>query len=197
MFRIAFVLTLSLVVCAACNRTTATDTPAPAGFDALVDEYLDGFARRHPSIAAGNGLHAHDDTLEDFSAPAIAAEIGWLRSMRGRIDAVSAASLSPDERVDHRILIGVIDGWLLDLDTVRTWTRNPMIYASAISDGMHNLMTMESSLAATRARQAMGKLQAVPRLLASARENIKQPPRPFVERAIVMFRGAASLLAHD
>src|SRR5438477_8657299 len=111
MFRIAFVLTLSLVVCAACNRTTATDTPAPAGFDALVDEYLDQFARRHPSIAAGNGLHAHDDTLEDFSAAAIASEIDWLRAMRRRVDAIDGDALSSDRRVDRRILQGIIDGW--------------------------------------------------------------------------------------
>ena len=197
MFRIAFVLTLSLVVCAACNRTTATDTPAPAGFDGLVDEYLDQFARRHPSIAAGNGLHAHDDTLEDFSAAAIASEIDWLRAMRRRGDAIDGDALSSDRRVDRRILQGIIDGWLLDLDRVRTWSRNPMIYASAISDGVHNLMTMESSPAQTRATQVAAKLRAVPRLLASARENIRQPPRPFVERAIVMFRGAAELVGHD
>ena len=118
----------------------------------------------------------------------------WLRAVRPRLDAIDAAPLSADERVDRRILQGVIDGWLLDLDTVRNWTRNPMIYASAISDGVHNLMTMESSPAEARARQATAKLQQVPRLLASARENMHHPPRVFVERAIVMFRGAADLL---
>jgi hypothetical protein len=53
----------------------------------------------------------------------------------------------------------VIDGWLLDLDTVRTWTRNPMIYASAITDGVHNLMTMESSPAVERLQRVIAKLQ--------------------------------------
>jgi uncharacterized protein (DUF885 family) len=198
MRRATFALGLSLCVCTACHSTNATGTRgAPAAFDALVDEYLDQFARRHPSIAAGNGLHAHDDTLEDFSAAAIASEIEWLHAMRGRVDAIDGAALPADRRVDRRILQGIIDGWLLDLDRVRTWSRNPMIYASAISDGVHNLMTMESSPAAARAAQVTAKLRAVPRLLASARENIRQPPRPFVERAIVMCRGAADLIAHD
>jgi uncharacterized protein (DUF885 family) len=107
------------------------------------------------------------------------------------------AGLTPDEAVDHRSLQGLIDGWLLDLDGVRTWTRNPMIYASAVSDGVHNLMTMESSPAAERMKQAASKLHAVPALLASARANIHTPPREFVERAAVMFRGVADLLAHD
>ena len=183
---------------AACDRAPATRTAAPAHpFAALVDEYLDQFARRHPSIAAGNGMHAHDALLEDFSAGAIATEVEWLRAFRRRLDAVDPAPLTPDEAVDRRILQGIIDGWLLDLDTVRTWTRNPMIYASAISDGVHNLMTMESSAAASRAKQATTKLTAVPRLLASARVNLTNPPRVFVDRAIVMFHGASNLIERD
>jgi uncharacterized protein (DUF885 family) len=162
-----------------------------------VDEYLDQFAKRHPSIAAGNGIHTYDATLEDFSAGAVASEVEWLRGFRRRLDAVNAGALTPDERVDHRILQGIIDGWLLDLDTVKTWTRNPMIYASAISDGVHNLMTMESSPAESRMKDVAQKLTAVPKLLASAGENLRTPPRPFVERAIVMLRGAADLIAHD
>ncbi len=55
-------------------------TPTP--FAAIVDGYLDRFAAYHPSIAAGNGLHGHDGELEDFSAPAIAAEVKWLRATR-------------------------------------------------------------------------------------------------------------------
>jgi len=171
--------------------------PAAPPFAVMVDEYLDQFAKRHPSIAAGNGIHTYDATLDDFSAGAVAAEIEWLHAFRRRLDAVNVSALSADERVDHRILQGIVDGWLLDLDRVRTWTRNPMIYASAISDGVHNLMTMESSPAESRMKHVSAKLTAVPKLIASARENLRTPPRPFVERAIVMFRGASDLLAHD
>jgi len=187
-----------IAFCAGCNRPA--DTPAvksaPA-FAAMVDEYLDQFAARNPSIAAGNGIHTHDGTLEDFSASAIASEIAWLRAFRGRLEALDPAPLTADERVDRRILLGIVDGWLLDLDTVKTWARNPMIYASAVSSGVHNLMTMESSPAEARARQVVTKLAGVPKLLAAARENLQNPPRVFVERAIVMFKGVVDLLDHD
>jgi uncharacterized protein (DUF885 family) len=171
-------------------------TPPPS-FANMVDEYLDQFALRHPSIAAGNGIHAHDDALEDFSVAAVAAEVSWLREFRARLDAVDETTLTPDERVDRRILSGVIDGWVLDLDTVRNWKRNPMIYASAITDGVHDLMTMESSPAEERMRRAVSKLGSVPRLLDDARANLENPPRLFVERGIAMLRGASDLLAND
>jgi len=178
----------------ACRGAVASK---PSGFPALVDDYLEQFSLRHPSIAAGNGLHAHDGDLEDFSAGAIAVEVDWLRGVRRRLDATDPAALTADEQVDRRILLGVVDGWLLDLNVVNTWSRNPMIYASAISDGVHNLMTMESSAADSRARLAVGKLRQVPRLLSSARENIRNPPKVFVERSLLMFRGVSDMLSRD
>jgi uncharacterized protein (DUF885 family) len=189
---IAAIATSSLLACGG-----GPAVAKPPAFASLIDDYLEQFSRRHPSIAAGNGLHAHDDALEDFSPAAIASEVAWLRGVRRDLDAFDPASLTPDERVDRRILQGVVDGWVLDLDTVRTWTRNPMIYASAVTDGVHNLMTMESSPAEARLTQIVAKLRPVPELLAAARENVRNPPRVFVERALLMFHGASDLLARD
>jgi uncharacterized protein (DUF885 family) len=186
-----------LALLLACLSGAASAAQPQVPFATLVDEYLDHFGELHPSIAGGNGLHAHDGELEDFSAPSIAKELGWLRATRRQLDGLDAKSLSPDERVDRRILQGVIDGWILDLDTVRTWTRNPMIYVSAISDGLHNLITMDSATPELRMQQALRKLRAVPPLLASARRNVTAPPKVFVERSIAMLGGVSDLLSHD
>lgn len=175
---------------------TAGVAPTP-NFATFVDDYLDRFGRFHPSIAAGNGLHDHDGELEDFSAASIVAEIKWLRSERRGLDALDSRVLTPDERVDRRILQGVVDGWILDLDIVRTWTRNPMVYVAAVSDGLHNIITMESSTPEVRMQRALSKLQGVPALLAAARANVHEPPKVFVERTIAMLGGVSDLLLHD
>ena len=166
-------------------------------FARFVDDYLDAFARRHPSIAAGNGLHQHDDVLDDFSAAAIRAEIAALKQTRARLQAFDPQSLTPDERVDKRILLGIIDGWLLEQETVENWRRNPMLYASALTDGVHNLMAMESDPAPIRMRRAISKLRQVPALLTAARTNISNPPRLFAERGASMMRGASEMLRND
>jgi hypothetical protein len=175
--------------------------PSPSGaqrpFEAFVDDYLERFTGFHPSIAAGNGLHGHDAELEDFSADNIAAELRWLNSERKALAAMDGRPLSAEERIDRRILQGIIDGWLLDLGTVRTWTRNPMIYVAAISDGMHDLITMESAPVSERMQRAIAKLAQLPRLIAAASANVKRPPRIFVERAGVMLGGTLELLEHD
>jgi len=162
-----------------------------------VDRYLDEFAARHPSIAAGNGIHDHDDRLDDYTATGIANEIAALERERAQLRAFDSRRLTPDERVDQRILLGIIDGWLLEQETVENWRRNPMLYASALADGIHNLMTMASDPAPVRMRRIIAKLGQVSTLLAAARTNIVNPPRLFAERGAAMMRGARDMLGHD
>ena len=177
--------------------SAAQGTAQAPTFSAYIDAYLDEFGHFHPSIAAGNGLHAHDAELEDFSAASIAAEIRWLHSTRGRLDAFDELKLTPDERVDRKILQGILDGWLLELATLKNWTRNPMLYVAAISEGLHNLMTMDASPPELRMRQIIAKLHGVPALLAEAKTNVRTPPRVFVERSIAMLDGVSELLTQD
>lgn len=174
-----------------------TSSQASRDFVALVDEYLDGWAGFYPSIAAGNGLHMHDDCLEDFSANTVARQLTWFRNMRERLQRIPAGNLTVDERVDQRILTGVIDGWILDIDVAHSWQRNPMIYASALTDGVHNLMTMENAPPLTRMERVRAKLRGVPALLQAARTNLQNPPRILAERGLSMFRGASAMLAND
>lgn len=190
----AVALILSAVLTACGSPREAAE---PATFATAVDDYLDGFARRHPSIAAGNGLHMHDDVLDDFSATAIAEEITALKAARDQFSAFDSTVLTPDERVDRRILLGVIDGWLLEQETLANWKRNPMLYASALSDGVHNLMTMEHDTPAARIRLVIRKLGGVPALLAAARANISNPPRIFAERGLGMMKNASVMLQTD
>lgn len=176
---------------------TPASRPSAESFPSFVDRYLDDFARRHPSIAAGNGIHDHDDLLDDFSATAMRREIADLKVARATLNAFPTSQLTADERVDKKILQGIVDGWLLEQETIQNWRRNPMIYASALSDGVHNLMTMENAPAPVRMRRIVRKLAGVPSLLRAARTNIVNPPKLFAERGAVMMRGASAMLDHD
>ena len=194
LFRHAMLVLGSLTICASIAPAQSSRKPT---FAAFVDQYLSDFARRHPSIAAGNGIHDFDGTLDDFSAAAMQQEIAALKRDRAMLHAFTPAQLTADERVDQKILDGVIDGWLLEQETLQNWRRNPMIYASALSDGVHNLMTMDNAPAPFRMRRIISKLASVPQLIAAARANVTNPPKLFAERGVVMFRGASGLLAND
>ena len=166
-------------------------------FAEFIDRYLDDFARRHPSIAAGNGLHQHDDRLDDFTSSGIAEEIAALKRDAATLAEFDTASLTPDERVDRLILAGIIDGWLLEQETLQNWKRNPMLYASALSDGVHNLMAMESDPAPVRMRRIISKLGQAHVLVAAARANLRNPPKLLAERGAAMMKGAVDMLGKD
>ena len=166
-------------------------------FDQFVDRYLDGFAKRHPSIAAGNGLHEHDDLLDDFTAQGIQSEIATLEAERATLQRFAIGSLNADQAVDRRILLGLIDAWLLEHESLANWRRNPMLYASVLTDGIHNLMTVESDPAPLRMRRIISKLRQTPTLLAAARANIANPPKLFVERGASMMRATSDMLGND
>jgi uncharacterized protein (DUF885 family) len=185
---------LSIILLVATVMLPAAQT---APFDAFVDRFLDEFASHHPSIAAGNGLHQFDDRLEDFSAAAIQREIAMWRGLKTDLGAIQLSGLTPDQRIDHRIVSGLLDAWLLDLDTNKNWQKNLMLYASALSDGVHNLMTMESASSEVRAGRVIAKLSGVPALLAAARANVTNPPRVMAERGVRMLKGASSMLGAD
>jgi uncharacterized protein (DUF885 family) len=190
-------LLVAVIACGGSSTETPAASTASAPFSAVVDGFLEDFARMNPSIAAGNGLHQHDDTLEDFSVEGIRGQIATWHRLRAALQAVPLAGLTADERVDRRIMAGLIDGWLLDLESVKSWQKNLMVYASAVSSGVHNLMTMESSPADVRARRIIAKLAGVPALLAAADANLTDPPRVMAERGVRMFRGAAGMLRSD
>lgn len=191
---LALITVAAVAVASTGRRTAPSDTPA---FSAFVDAYLSGWASRHPSIAAGNGIHDFDGVLDDFSATAIAREIVVLKDQRTKLRAFRADQLTPDERADQKILDGVIDGWLLEQETLQNWRRNPMLYASALTDGVHNLMTMASAPAPVRMRHIISKLRSVPALLAAAKTNVVNPPKLFAERGAVMMKGASGMFAND
>jgi hypothetical protein len=188
---------IRLVLTALCLTIVACQREVAPTFADFVDRYLDDFARRHPSIAAGNGLHQHDDRLDDFTAAGIAEEISALKHDAETLAGFDTTTLTPDERVDRLILLGVIDGWLLEQETLQNWKRNPMLYASALSDGVHNLMAMESDPAPVRMRQIISKLGQVQVLLDAARANLNNPPRLLAERGAAMMRGAIGMLGTD
>jgi uncharacterized protein (DUF885 family) len=188
--------TLAALFCLTTAAVACRRDQAPT-FAEFVDRYLDDFASRHPSIAAGNGLHQHDDLLDDFSAAGIAGEIAALKRDAATLAAFDTTALTPDERVDRVILAGIVDGWLLEQETLQNWRRNPMLYASALSDGVHNLMAMESSPAPVRMRHIISKLGQVQNLLGAARANLANPPRLLAERGAVMMRGAVEMLGRD
>jgi uncharacterized protein (DUF885 family) len=166
-------------------------------FPHFVDDYLAYLHEVHPSSASLDGVHLHDDLLEDLSKAAIDAHVRALAGFSRRLHQIDAEHLSPIDKVDHGILTANIEGRMYDLEQVRTWERNPQPYAELIGSGLAGQALFAYAPEPERARRVVSKLRQVPRLVQAARDNIKECPGIFVKTGLESWRGTLKFIETD
>jgi hypothetical protein len=80
---------------------------------------------------------------------------------------------------------------------VRTWERNPQIYADTLASSLAGQALFTHAPAPERARRVLSKLRQTPRLIQAARDNVKEPPGIFVKVGIETMRGALAFIEKD
>ncbi|MEK6287566.1 MAG: DUF885 domain-containing protein [Acidobacteriota bacterium] len=170
---------------------------AAAKFPKLVAEYLLDLHSRHPTLAAASGIHAWDGHLEDYSAGAIAAEISAIKAFQSRLEKIPPLELPLSDTFDYQILSSNINARLLELEQIKSYERNPQIYNDVLSTALLQIAMFEYAPADSRIRHLIAKQKLVPRLLDSARANVRQPPAVFLKIAIDTFKGTLSFVQTD
>jgi hypothetical protein len=163
----------------------------------FVDDLLGYLHETHPTHATLDGVHAHDDLLEDFSRHAIEAEVHALTGYARRLDEIDQETLNPVERLEHRMLRDHIQARIFDLEGVQTWERNPQLYSDILASSLAGQALFSHAPVAERARRVLSKLRQTPRLIQAARDNIKDPPGIFVKVGIETMRGALKFIDED
>jgi len=163
----------------------------------FVDDYLSYLYESNPSAATFDGIHLYDDLLEDFSRNAVDAQIHALAGMARRLVAISTDSLTGVERIERPMVAAHIQGRLLELEQIRTWERNPQIYGELLGMSLAGQALFDYAPAPDRARRVLSKLRQAPRLIQSARDNIKDPPGIFVKSGLETLRGTLRFIETD
>jgi len=163
----------------------------------FVDDYLQYLQETRPTCAALDGVHSHDDLLEDLSRQAIDADLRALSGFGRRLADIDPSGLTEIERAEHPVLKDHIRARMFELEEVRGWERNPHIYADTIASSLATQALFSFAPATERARRVLSKLRQVPRLIQAARDNVKDPPGIFIKVGIETFNGALRFIEHD
>src|SRR6516225_1009878 len=163
-------------------------------FPHFVDDLLGYLHETHPTYATLDGVHAHDDLLEDLSRHAIDSEAHALAGYLRRLDEIAQDGLTPVERVEHRMLTSNLKGRMFDLEVVRPWERNPQFYSDLIASSLAGQTLFSHAPVAERARRVLSKLRQTPRLIQAARDNVKEPPGIFIKVGIETMKGALKFI---
>src|SRR5438067_2654441 len=163
----------------------------------FVDDLLSYLHEVHPTHATLDGVHTHDDLLEDFSRHAIDAEAHALSGYLRRLDEIHREGLPTIERLEHRMLTESLQARMFELEAVRTWERNPQLYADVLASSLAGQALFTHAPAEERARRVLSKLRQTPRLIQAARDNITEPPGIFVKVGTETMRGALKFIDDD
>ena len=163
----------------------------------FVDDLLGYLHETHPTYATLDGVHTHDDLLEDLSRHAVDAEVHALTGYLRRLDEINQEALNPVEQLEQRMLRAQLQSRVFDLEEVRSWERNPQYYADVLASSLASQALFSYAPAAERARRVLSKLRQTARLIQAARDNIKDPPGIFVKVGVETMRGALKFIDED
>ena len=166
-------------------------------FPHFVDGYLAYLHEALPSQASLDGVHLHDDLLEDFGRSSVEEHLRALAGFGRRLRQIDPSPLPPTERVDYEIVGSSIEARMHDVESVRAWERNPQLYADALGTGLAGQALFAYAPAADRARRVVSKLRQAPRLVQAARDNIRDSPGIFVKIGLETWRGVLRFIEAD
>lgn len=163
----------------------------------FVSHYLAWLHETHPTLATFDGVHAHDDHLDDLSRASIDEQVRRLHDFGRRLSAINPETLTADETLDRPWLELSIKARTHELESVRTWERNPHHYADLIAASLASQTLFHHASPVDRARRIASRLRQVPSLIQAARVNVKDPAGIFVKTALETLKGTIRFIDVD
>ena len=181
-------LLAALMLCLPMGGAGLLADEPPTKFARFAESYFASRFASHPSEGTSAGLHQYDDRLEDLSRPKVLARIDELTGQLARL--AESPPVGFDEEIDAKVLEGQIRAELLDLETLRAWEVNPMLYAGLPGGAIDGLMKRDFAPATDRLRLVIAREAAIPAVFEAARVNLTRPPKEFTDLAIRMAKGS-------
>jgi uncharacterized protein (DUF885 family) len=162
-----------------------------AGAQSLTDRFFDEYYFPfNPSTATASGIHQYDGDLEDYSRAGVSVRTAKLKQFEAEFAKLPAGP-------DRDLILSNIRAGLLELESVRSWERNPDIYSSGISSSAFTIMSRTFAPPEARLRSLISRERKMPQVFAEARANLKNPPKIYTEIAIEQIPGIVSFFQND
>jgi hypothetical protein len=171
-----------------------TDDMDPTDFSAITEEFFEAYFGFYPTEAAEAGLHEYDALTGPRDAGAIGVYLARLREIEGRLAGLEGP-LSSDQQLDRELILRELRSDLFWLDEESKWRKDPRFYASQMDLSL--LLLSDHASLEERMVSVVARLNAFPALIQAARDNVENPPLPFVQTALINFSGLPAFLQGD
>ncbi|MFN2474934.1 MAG: DUF885 domain-containing protein [Chthoniobacterales bacterium] len=189
-------LVVLLIVTFCVASAPAAEQNTDAELDKVADEYVKGWLGAHPIEATALGFHEYDGRINDYTRLSLDAELSRLKRFDERLAKFNPAKLGARAAVDLRILQAAVKKDLFQAVDMASFEMNPMMYAQALD--VNTFIKRNFAPLADRARSIIQIESQAPNIMIAAKTNLAPVlPRPYVELAIEIARGAADFLKKD
>jgi uncharacterized protein (DUF885 family) len=175
----------------------ADDSPAQpadsedARLTTFFKESLEAEFRAQPLLATRLGDHRFDHLLDDLSPRARAAtRERWSKTLQELPRKVNYKRLTRAGQIDFEILAHHLKRELWLAENTRPFEDDPRVYNDYLTESVYLLLTQSSLPQPVNVRNCAARMAFIPKVVAAAKEGLRNPPRVFVETAIRQNRGA-------
>ena len=194
MFIKSFVLILAAILLFQ-SAAAFSEESADRQFEVLANRYIDGLLEMNPEWATNLGEHRYDNRLTDFSLAGVRKVISFNTNYLLELKKIPLEKLSKTNNVDARIMRTNLEYNLFQIDTLREYEWNPLVYNPG--DSINNLIARDFAPLKERLANVKARLELFPNVIAAAKANLKNPPRVYIETAIAQNKGVIGLIKED
>jgi uncharacterized protein (DUF885 family) len=169
-----------------------------AKLESFFQTYLTENFRLRPMAGTAMGDHRFDSQLEDLTPE---SRSRWLENTRKTLaqlpKAVTYQNLSRPAQIDYEILQHslVAEEWLTE--NIHPFEEDPRAYNDYINDSIYLILTQSTLPKETNIANCISRMAQIPKVVAAAHQNLKNPPRVHTETAIRQNSGAIGFYEHD
>ncbi|TZF90632.1 DUF885 domain-containing protein [Cognatilysobacter lacus] len=198
-------LTLALAGCQTMAPAPSAGTPPVAGatqtadarFQAVTNEWLDGWMRLNPVSATQLGDHRFDDRIDDLSANGRQQLVDFSQQLLARLDAIDRTQLSRENQVDALILRNQLQSDVWNMQAFQSWAWDPQVYNGLAGGAIYNLMARDFAPMPQRLKSATARMEQLPALFAQMRANLDPARVPLIHAQTVAKQNAGVLQLVD
>src|SRR5882762_5012616 len=189
------VITLAVGLSLSLSILVAKANPKDDEFQKIANDYAEGYLASHPEYATELGDHRFDAELTDYSPDTLVRLLARARQFREALKKFDDFSqLTGANQVDVRILRDNIDNEIFELEELREADWNPLVYNQSLANSLYLLVARDFAPPEERIPNLRKRLEAIPRVIAQAKENLRHSPRVHTETAIEQIQGAINLV---
>src|SRR5436190_4702082 len=160
--------------------------------------YMDERFALHPTEATALGDHRFDNKLDDLSPDALERSLTHLKETRARLrKEIDPKKLPREAQVDYEIFDHDLETSIWLRENTKPFADNPRVYNEYISDSVFLLLAQSRLPKETNIANAIARLKPVPRIVAAAKQNLKNPPRVVTETATRQNKGSIGFYEKD